>query len=175
MRVRARPKILLATTYERALRGLPALPHGDHGRVLGHAVPPRGEPDPEAGRELVQAIRELQPEIPIALQSSHEENQAVAEELDVGFLLKGSPDFLHQLRRYLSEHLFFGDFVFRDDEGEEIDRAPDLKTLVAKLCTVPAESVAYHARRHDFSRWLRARAEFGLAGPAPAPPAGGLP
>jgi hypothetical protein len=87
----------------------------------------------------------------------------VAEELDVGFLLKGSPDFLHQLRRYLSEHLFFGDFVFRDQQGRELDRAADLKDLVKKLHAVPAESVAYHAMRHDFSRWLRARAEFGLA------------
>jgi CheY-like chemotaxis protein len=164
MRMRARPKILLATTYERAFRDFQRYRSAIMGVFSDMQFPRGGEPDPDAGRALVRAIRELQPEVPISLQSSHQENRAAAEEMEVGFLLKGSPDFLHQLRRYLAEHLFFGDFVFRDHLGAEIDRAPDLKTLVEKLSTVPAESVAYHARRHDFSRWLRARAEFGLAG-----------
>jgi hypothetical protein len=164
MRGRARPKILLATTYERAVRDFERYRTAIMGVFSDMQFPRGGKPDPEAGRALVHAIRELQPEIPISLQSAHEKNRAAAAELNVGFLLKGSADFLHQLRLYLSEHLFFGDFVFRNDAGDEIDRAPDLKTLVEKLSTVPAESVAYHARRHDFSRWLRARAEFGLAG-----------
>jgi DNA-binding NarL/FixJ family response regulator len=163
MRMRARPKILLTTTYEKALTDFQQYRTSIMGVFSDMQFPKGGESYPDAGRELVQAIRELEPEIPISLQSSHEENRRVAEELDVGFLLKGSPDFLHQLRRYLSEHLFFGDFVFRDQQGRELDRAADLKDLVKKLHAVPAESVAYHAMRHDFSRWLRARAEFGLA------------
>ena len=163
MRMRSRPKILLTTTYERALRDFQRHRTSIMGVFSDMQFPRVGVSDPDAGRSLVQAIRELEPEVPIYLQSSHEENRSVAAELGVGFLLKGSPDFLSQLRWYLSEHLFFGDFVFRDDEGDELARAPDLKTLVAKLKTVPAKSVAYHALRHDFSRWLRARAEFGLA------------
>ncbi len=163
MRMRARPKIIMATTYERALRDFQRYRTSIMGVFSDMQFPRGGEPDPDAGRALVQAIRALEPEVPISLQSSHEENRKVAEELNVGFLLKGSPDFLQQLRRYLSEHLFFGDFVFRDGAGDEIARAPDLKALVAKLETIPPESVAYHALRHDFSRWLRARAEFGLA------------
>jgi CheY-like chemotaxis protein len=163
MRMRARPKIIMATTYERALRDFQRYRTSIMGVFSDMQFPRNGEPDPDAGRALVQAIRALEPEVPISLQSSHEENRPIAEELDVGFLLKGSPDFLQQLRRYLSEHLFFGDFVFRDEAGDEIDRAPDLKALVGKLKTIPGGSVAYHALRHDFSRWLRARAEFGLA------------
>lgn len=163
MRMRARPKILLATTYERALKDFQRYRASIMGVFSDMQFPRRGRSDPDAGRALVQAVRELEPEVPISLQSSHEENRAVAEELVVGFLLKGSPDFLQQLRRYLSEHLFFGDFVFRNDRGEEVARAADLKGLVDVLAWVPAESVAYHARRHDFSRWLRARAEFGVA------------
>lgn len=163
MRMRARPKILLASSFERALKDFHRYRTSIMGVFSDMQFPRQGVSDPDAGRSLVQAVRELEPEIPISLQSSHEENRAVAEELGVGFLLKGSTDFLQQLRRYLSEHLFFGDFVFRDERGAEISRAPDLKTLVSQLETVPAESVAYHARRHDFSRWLRARAEFGVA------------
>jgi hypothetical protein len=163
MRMRARPKIIMATTYERALRDFQRYRTSIMGVFSDMQFPRGGEPDPDAGRALVQAIRALEPETPISLQSSHEENKEVAQELEVGFLLKGSPDFLQQLRRYLAEHLFFGDFVFRNEAGDEIARAPDLKALVAKLDTIPGESVAYHALRHDFSRWLRARAEFGLA------------
>ncbi len=164
MRMRARPKILLATNYERALEDFRRYRSSIMGVFSDMQFPRGGVSDPGAGRALVGAIRELEPETPISLQSSHEENRVAAEELDVGFLLKGSPDFLHQLRRYLSEHLFFGDFVFRDALGGEVARASDLKELVARLAEVPGESVAYHALRHDFSRWLRARAEFGLAG-----------
>ncbi|MFQ5538043.1 MAG: PEP/pyruvate-binding domain-containing protein [Gemmatimonadota bacterium] len=163
MRTRARPKILLATTFERALEDFKKYRSSIMGVFSDMQFPRNGKPDPDAGKELVKIIREMEPEVPIALQSSHEENRAVAEELGVGFLLKGSPDFLSQLRKHLSEHLFFGDFVFRDPLGKEIDRASDLKELVGKLKTIPAESLAYHALRHDFSRWLRARAEFGLA------------
>ena len=163
MRMRARPKILLAKTYERALRDFHRYRPSIMGVFSDMQFPRDGNPDPDAGRSLVQAVRALEPEVPLSLQSSHEGNRAVAAELGVGFLLKGSPDFLLQLRHYLCEHLFFGDFVFRDASGREIARAVDLKSLVAELKAVPAESVAYHARRHDFSRWLRARAEFGVA------------
>jgi hypothetical protein len=163
MRMRARPKILLTTSYEKALADFQRYRGSIMGVFSDMQFPKGGMSDPGAGMSLVHAIRELEPEVPISLQSSHEENRKVAKELGVGFLLKGSPNFLQRLRRYLSEHLFFGDFVFRDQDGEEVDRATDLKGLVQKLQTVPAESVAYHAVRHDFSRWLRARAEFGLA------------
>jgi CheY-like chemotaxis protein len=164
MRVRARPKVLLATTYEKAYEIFEKYGSSMMGVFSDMRFPKGGVTSPDAGRDLVRAIRHLVPEVPIALQSSRADNRAVAEELGVGFMLKGSPDFLQQVRHYLSSHLFFGDFVFRDEDGEEIDRAADLKTLVAKLGTVPDETVAFHARRHDFSRWLRARSEFGLAG-----------
>lgn len=163
MRARARPKILLSTNYERALEDFETYQDSIMGVFSDMNFPKGGTHSQMAGRDLVLAIKEMAPDVPIALQSSHESNKIVAKDLGVGFLLKRSPDFLGRLRRYLSEHLFFGDFVFRSASGEELDRAPDLKTLVEKLRSVPEESIAYHSRRHDFSRWLRARAEFGLA------------
>ncbi|MDH5588475.1 MAG: histidine kinase [Gemmatimonadota bacterium] len=164
MRARARPKILLATTYERAMSDFTAYRKDIMGVFSDMEFPRDGISSPRAGQDLVEAVRELEPEVPIALQSSNPDNSSVADSLEAGFLLKDSRDFLGQLRRYLVEHLFFGDFVFRGTDGEEVDRAPDLKTLVEKLHTVPAETVAFHSLRHDFSRWLRARGEFRLAG-----------
>ncbi len=164
LRLRARPKILLSTTFEDAFADFTEYRDLVMGVIADIEFPRGDELSPTAGIDLTGAIRALQPDVPVVLQSSNPENQAVARRLGAGFLLKGAPDFLLQLRRTLTEHLFFGDFVFRDAEGEEIARASDLKTLVQELREVPAESLAYHAVRNDFSRWLRARAEFGLAG-----------
>ena len=163
MRARARPKILLSTTFERALEDFETYRESIMGVFSDMNFPKGGKHSQMAGRDLALAIRDIAPDVPIALQSSYESNQIVAEALGVGFLLKRSPDFLGQLRRYLSEPLFFGDFVFRSDSGGEIARASDLKALVNKLRTIPGESLAYHAQRHDFLRWVRVRAEFGLA------------
>ena len=163
MRARARPKVLLATTYEHAFSVFEQYRSSIMGVFSDMRFPRDGASSATAGEELVAAIRALEPEVPIALQSSHEGNRAVAAALGVGFMLKGSPDFLGQVRAYLSSHLFFGDFIFREAAGFEITRAKDLKSLVGLLVVAPADSVAFHARRHDFSRWLRARGEFGLA------------
>lgn len=163
MRMRARPKILLATDYEEAWHYFTRYADHVQGLISDIEFPQEGEMRPDAGIQLTRAIREARPDVPIALQSANPRNFRLAHELGAGFLQKGSPDMLRQLRTYLLEHLFFGDFVFRMPDGREIDRAPDLKTLVRKLRTVPAESLAHHGGRNDFSRWLRARAELGLA------------
>ena len=97
------------------------------------------------------------------MQSSIPENEAVAKSLNASFLLKGSPLLLHHLRELLLNKFGFGDFVFRMPDGSEIDRAGDLKSLVEKLKTVPAESLAYHGEQNHFSMWLKARTEFTLA------------
>src|SRR5437762_6932865 len=97
------------------------------------------------------------------LQSSRVENQALARSVGAAFLVKNSPTLLQQLRRFMVEHLGFGDFVFRMPDGREVGRARDLRELENRLATLPAESVAYHAERNHFSRWFKERTEFALA------------
>ena len=163
MRNRARPKVLLATTYERAMRDFESYREAIMGVFSDMEFKRGGKLSRSAGLNLARAIRRLQPDVPIVLQSTNPENAVEAERLHAGFLLKGSPDLLGQLREALSGDLFFGDFVFRLPSGEEVARADDLKSLVQALKTVDEASIAFHAGRNDFSRWLRARAEFGLA------------
>ncbi|MEJ2538675.1 MAG: PEP/pyruvate-binding domain-containing protein [Gemmatimonadota bacterium] len=163
MRNRARPKILLATTYERAMRDFETYQDSIMGVFSDMEFKREGVLSRSAGLNLAKSIRRLQPDVPIVLQSTNPANEQEATSLDAGFLLKGSPDLLHQLRQALSGDLFFGDFVFRRHTGEELVRAEDLKSLVRILETVEADSISFHAARNDFSRWLRARAEFGLA------------
>ena len=166
LRMRARPKILLATNFEEAWAYFTTYQANVMGVISDVQFPLEGgeESSPSAGLELAQRIKEARPDIPILLQSSNPEFKEAAEAVASGFLLKGSPVMLDEIRQYLTDHSFFGDFVFRiDDNGEEVDRASDLRSLLEKLETVPVESIGYHGARHDFSSWLRARGEFALA------------
>ena len=163
LRMRARPKILLCTTYEEAWDNFTRYQEDVLGIISDIEFPREGELDPEAGMEFASRVRELWPDVPVVLQSGRPENEALARKIGASFLLKGSPTLLHDLRQVMIEQFSFGDFIFQLPNRKEIDRAGDLRTLAEKLHTIPIESVVYHAERNDFSRWLKARTEFALA------------
>lgn len=163
VRLRARPKILLCETYEQAKRYFDAYEEHVLGVISDIEFPRAGVLSGSAGVDLAREIRAMRDDVPIMLQSSIEQHRAAAAEVEAGFLLKGSPTLLIDLRKFMVENLGFGDFVFYDGTRREVGRAPDLKTLVQKLQTVPIESIAAHAARNHFSFWLKARGECGLA------------
>jgi hypothetical protein len=162
-RTRARPKILLCTSYEEAWDYFSTYEEHVLGIISDIEFPWKGELNRKAGLELTSRVRKVREDIPIVLQSSFPDNESLAHSIGAAFLLKGSPMLLHQLRAVLTEHFGFGDFVFTMPDGTEIDRAHDLRTLIEKLKTVPAESIAFHGERNHFSNWLKARTEFALA------------
>jgi CheY-like chemotaxis protein len=162
-RIRARPKILLCETYEEAWGFIALYPDEILGVISDIEFPRDGALDREAGLELARQVRALRHDIPIMLQSSLPENEELARQEGASFLLKDSPVLLHQLREFMANGFGFGDFVFRLPDGTEVDRAPDLQSMVDKVRTVPAECVAYHASGNHFSRWLKTRTEFALA------------
>ncbi len=163
MRIRARPKVLLCTTYEEAWQYFSAYEDQVLGVISDIEFPHGGKLDRRAGLDLITRISALQPDVPIVLQSSIPGNENLARSAGASFLLKGSPVLLHDLRRILKDHFGFGDFVFRTPDGREIDRAHDLGSLIEKLRTVPAECLAFHGERNHISNWLKARTEFALA------------
>lgn len=163
MRMRARPKILLASTYEEAAEFAREYQEYLLGVVSDVEFPRAGELSPEVGFDLARMVRGLVPDAPIVLQSSRTEFRARAHGHGFSFLRKGSPTLLRDLRRFLSDQFAFGDFIFRLPDRNEVGRATDLNELEEQLGTVPAESIAYHAQSNHFSRWLRARTEFALA------------
>jgi CheY-like chemotaxis protein len=163
LRMRARPKILLATTFEEAEAAFD-LYHEDVLGVISDVEFPRGgTKQPDAGAEFARRVRAAHPDIPIMLHSSHPENAALAASVGAAFLRKGSDLVLEQLRRVLLVDFGFGDFVFRRPDGEEVGRAVDLRQLEQQLASVPEETIVFHASRNHFSRWLKARTEFALA------------
>jgi hypothetical protein len=162
-RNRIRPKVLLCETYEEAWDYFSTYEEHILGIISDIEFPANGQLHRRAGVELASRVHEVRSDVPIMLQSSFPENEALAREVNAAFLLKGSPVLLTQLRDFIAESFGFGAFVFHMPDGTRVDRAEDLKSLVKKLHTVPAESLAFHGERNHFSNWLKARGEFALA------------
>ena len=163
LRMRARPKIILGTSFEEGAHLLRH--HQDHvlGVIIDARFPRGGQTDPQAGRAFAELVGEHDPNIPILMQSTEAENRAVAASLGARFIDKTSPTLLHEVRDFLRASLGFGDFIFRRPNGSVLTAAHDIGELVTQLQTIPDDSLLYHARRNDFSTWLMARTEFDLA------------
>lgn len=163
LRMRARPKVLLAETYEEGLELYQQFRKQIFGVIADVAFPRGGKQDPAAGIQFIKQIKEDFSDTPALLQSSDLDNAKRAAEIGARFLHKRSATLLDDLRHFILEQFGFGDFVFRTQDGHEVGRAADLRTMAQVLRDVPIESVEFHARRNHFSNWLRARTEFALA------------
>src|ERR1700674_3789827 len=163
VRMQARPKILLSSNYEDASELVQEYRDYLFGVVSDVEFPWDGKLSPEAGFELARTVKSLVPDVPVVLQTSRTEFRPRAHAEGYSFLRKRSPTLLKDLRRILTDHFGFGDFVFRTPDQSEVGRASDLNTLEEQLQSVPAESIAFHAQRNHFSHWLMARTEFALA------------
>jgi CheY-like chemotaxis protein len=164
LRMRGRPKILLATTYEEAIGLYEKYKRNLLGIITDMSYPRKGQQEKYAGVKFCEKVQRDDPFMPILLQSSDKEAHELAEKLKVGFINKNSKTISVELKNFIGEYFAFGDFVFIDPEsGEEIARATDLKSLQELLFQVPDEALRYQLVRNQLSKWLRARALFPLA------------
>lgn len=164
LRMRGRPKILLATNYEHATELYDKYKRNILGVISDISYKREGKLDKLAGVKLCKMIKKDDPHMPFLLQSSNVDNQKYAQEIGVGFVHKYSKTLSIEIRNYLIRHLAFGDFAFRmPDTLKEINRAIDLKSLQEKILKIPDESIEFHAQRNDFSKWMNARALFPIA------------
>jgi hypothetical protein len=163
LRLRARPKVLWARNYEQALGLYERYRPYMLGVISDLNFPRDGKSDPRAGVDFLARIRTDDSTMPTLLQSSNAEAAALAREIGVHFIHKRSRKLLKDLRKFIERRFGFGDFIFLDPDGHECGRARNLRELESQLLLVPDESLRYHSMRNDFSNWLRARTEFGLA------------
>jgi CheY-like chemotaxis protein len=163
LRMRARPKILLCTTYEEAWEYFEKYEENILGIISDIDFYRNGTNDPQAGLEFAKNVKLRHDDIAILLQSNAPEKEIEVHAIGVSFLLKDSPTLLHDLRLFMNRYFSFGDFIFRMPDGTEVGRASDLKSLEENLERVPDESIRYHSERNHFSNWLKARTEFWLA------------
>jgi DNA-binding NarL/FixJ family response regulator len=163
MRMRARPKILLATSWEEGTELYERYREFVMGVIVDARFPREGRPDPSAGIDFARMVKKHTPDRTVLMQSSEQRNAERVEAVGGLFINKRSPTLLHDVRSFLRAHLGFGDFVFCRPNGQPIATAADLRGLSRVLSDIPASSMLYHARRNDFSTWLMARTEFDLA------------
>ncbi len=157
--MRARPKILVAETYEEAVAIYRQFEPYILGVISDVEFPRNGVLDPKAGVDLLRMIRQDRFDIALMLTSVDPNNERHARKLQAAFLNKTSPRVREDLHAFFIHSLAFGDFIFRLPNGQEVARASDLRSMEKALQTVPAESLRFHAERNDFSRWLFTRTE----------------
>lgn len=163
LRMRARPKILLCTTYEEAWGYIEKYSEYILGVISDINFTHYGIKDPEAGIKFARNVKAIHEDIPVLLQSSNARHAESARNVGASFLLKNSPRLLHELQEFIIHRFGFGDFIFYTQDGREVGIAKNLKELEEQLKKVPDETIQYHAERNHFSNWLKARTEFWLA------------
>ena len=161
LRMRGRPKVVLARTYEEAMALYDKYSANTLGVISDVRFPIGGVKDPEAGLKLLRAIRAKDEYVPLIIESSEAHNRERAEAEGFRFVDKNSKKMSLDLRRLLEEHMGFGDFIFRDPKTlAEIMRIHSLKELQDNIFKIPDDSMLYHISRNHMSRWLSARAIF---------------
>jgi len=163
VRMRARPKILLAENFEDAVALYDRYRDYLLGVISDIRFPQGGRPDDDAGIKLARRIKGEVSDLPILLQSSDESKASAVEKCGAAFLNKQSPKLLSELSTFINLNFGFGDFVFRLPNGAELERARNFRGLQDCVARVDIRSLVFHAERNHFSNWLIARGEFDLA------------
>jgi hypothetical protein len=163
LRLRARPKILLASNYEEAVTVIEKYRDNMLCLITDVKFEKGGFLSNDAGFELVEYVRGIVSDLPVIIQSSQIENEKKAYELKAAFINKNSESLLLDVKGFISHHLGFGNFVYRDSSGKKIAVAQTLKEFDKLIDSIPAESLVYHGRRNHFSMWLMARGEIKIA------------
>lgn len=161
LRMRGRPKVVLARTYEEAMELYDRYSSNVLGVISDVRFPVDGEKDPDAGLKLLRHIRSEDEYVPLIIDSAESANRKKALAEGFKFVDKTSKTASIDLRHILEEHMGFGDFIFRDPATHaEIMRVRSLKELQDNIFKIPYDSMLYHISRNHMSRWLSARAIF---------------
>lgn len=161
LRMRGRPKIKLARTYEEAVRIFEQYQNNILGIISDMSFMHTGVKDPYAGYKFGQYVRKTGKIIPFILESSESANEVYAHELGASFIDKNSKSYPQDLRKKIMQRFGFGDFVILNPKTkEEIMRIKDLKDLQKKVFQIPDDSLVYHLSRNHFSRFFYSRAMF---------------
>ncbi len=164
LKLRGRPKILLANNFNDALDLYRKYKYNVLGVISDISYKRDNVVDEGAGIELCKVVMADDNKVPFLIQSSSLTHKKDAEALGAGFINKYSKSLSLELRNFIIQNLAFGPFVFRNpDTLEPIAIATDLQSLQQKLLSIPDNTLEYHATRNHFSKWLNARALFPVA------------
>lgn len=164
LKMRVRPKILLASNYKEAVQLFNKYQDNLLCIISDAKFEKDDQLDDSAGVSLIRYARERIPDLPTVLQSSDPDNAQKAYELKSTFINKNSENLKQDLQSFINYYLGFGNFVYKDEEGrKDIAIARSMKEFQNHLRTIPEKSLIYHARKNHFSHWLMARGEIQIA------------
>ena len=163
LRMRARPKVLVADNFEEAENLYRRFKPYLLSIFSDVRFPRNGQIDDQAGFDLLSMIKQESPDVPLLNLSSEEANRDRAAKIPAVFLNKNSPSLHSEIQSFFVDYLGFGDFIFRLPDGREVGRAHNLRAMEEILPSIPDKSVYFHATRNHFSSWLFARSEILLA------------
>lgn len=161
MRMRGRPKILLARSYEEAESIFEQFKDNILGVISDMSFMRQGKKDPHAGYHFCKHVREYDRHIPLIMESSEDENVQYANEVGASFISKNSKTYPQDLRREIMERFGFGDFIIINPATRTpVMRIRNLHDLQQQIWKIPEDSLVYHLRRNHFSRFFFSRAMF---------------
>ena len=164
LRMRGRPKILMARNYEEALSIYSKYKKNMLGVITDVTYMKDGIKNQQAGIELCREIRKQDAYIPLIVQSTDVLNHRYADEVNAAFIHKLSKTPILELRDIITKIFGFGDFIFNNPvTGEEEVRVENLRGLQENIFKMSDEALYYHISRNNISRWLFSRAMFPLA------------
>ncbi len=163
LRMRARPKILLAQNYEEAIDIYNRYKKYITGIISDLRFPKNGKISVTAGLEFLLKVRNDMFDLPILVLSSESKNIMHMNSLSAVFLDKNSSELIDNIHKFFISHLGFGDFVFRMPGGREVGRASNLRDLERQIAQIPEKSLFFHANQNHFSKWIMGRSEITLA------------
>lgn len=164
LRMRGRPKILLARNYEEATSLYKKYKDNILGVVTDVSYFQGGEKNKLAGINLCKQIRKTDRKIPLIIQSTDAENETLANEVGASFLHKTSRTFLLELRGIITNNFGFGNFILTNPVTGTVEASiSNLKDLQNSILQLSDETLYYNVSRNNISRWLYSRAMFPLA------------
>jgi hypothetical protein len=163
LRMRARPKILIVSNYEDAVKIYQKYKDYLLCVISDVKYKKNGIMDPEAGIKFIKHVKKRTPTIPTLLQSSNIFNAPKAFENESSFLYKNSESLHLELKKYFVDNLGFGDFIFKNENEEVLAAAHTIQEFEECLETLPNESIIYHSKKNHFSTWLIARGHINIA------------
>jgi len=164
LRMRGRPKILLATNYNQAVSLYNKYKENVLGVISDVRYKINRHTDKHAGVKLCNYLKEQDVHLPLLLLSSEGENKELASEIGVDFLGKYTKNFSYELRNFIIKNFHLGSFHFYCPVKQKvIGTASSLKSFQELILKISPECLEYHVKRNHITKWFNSRSLFSLA------------
>ena len=163
LHMRARPKIILCTNYEEAIKFIKKYHLNLLGVISDMRFPINNKKEKFAGKNLIKEVRKFDKSIPFIFQTNENISDNDLKELSAKYLNKNSTAFFQNLKKLVIDNFGFGEFKFRTKNGSVIGKAKNITELKNNIRDIPKESLSYHVSNNHLSNWLAARGEFNVA------------